>query len=183
MIKLLLVRCTQDLDDLDQLVGAVLALEDRFANEHLAEDAANRPGINGRGVVRVAEDQLRGTVVAGADVRDIRVCRVQLLGTAEIADLENSLLGVDEEIVRFDVTMADVDRWELEVGDGAEELEHEGLDEDHWHWLTHLEVVSTATMEGLRNEFHHDVEEDFFRVHLALRVVVVPKSYNVRVTH
>ena len=72
------------------------------------------------GVVGRAEDELRSTIVARADVRDIRLILDQDLGTAKVAELEDAGSGVKEQVLGLDVSVADT--LGVNVCEGAEEL-------------------------------------------------------------
>ena len=84
LLQLLAGGRAEDLDDLDELPHRVLAAEDRVANHHLREDAAYGPDIDGGAIVGVAEDELGGAVVAGADVGHVRLVG-EHLGAAKVA--------------------------------------------------------------------------------------------------
>ena len=55
-----------------------------------------RPDVDGGGVVGGAEDELGRAVVAGADVGDVGFALDELLGGAEVAELEHVDGGVDQ---------------------------------------------------------------------------------------
>lgn len=56
----------EHLDDFHQLVDARLAGEEGLSQEQFGHDAAHTPDVDGRCVVRGAEDELRGAVVPTA---------------------------------------------------------------------------------------------------------------------
>lgn len=62
---------------------------------------------NFRGVVNSTEDELGSAVVAAADVRDIGLALDEVLGRAEVAELEDPGLRVQQQILRLYVSVAD----------------------------------------------------------------------------
>eukprot|EP00968_Pinguiococcus_pyrenoidosus_P017555 scaffold1748_cov258-Pinguiococcus_pyrenoidosus.AAC.7 len=86
---LLLGRRAQHLDDLHELIYARLPREDRLAQKQLPCDAARGPHVDGRRVVRRAEDELRRAVVATTDVTNVRLAGHEDLRGAEVAELQN----------------------------------------------------------------------------------------------
>jgi hypothetical protein len=60
-------------------------------------------------IVGCAKDKLGRSVVAGADVGDVGLVRHEDLGATEIAKLEDARVGVEEEILGFDVAVADAE--------------------------------------------------------------------------
>ena len=70
-VDLLLGRGAQNFDNFDQLVHATVAGEQRFAQQKLPHDAPQRPNVYSGGVLSGLEHELRGTVVARADIRNI----------------------------------------------------------------------------------------------------------------
>ena len=73
--NVLAARRAEDLDDLHQLVHAALAWEEGRAQQQLRAHAARGPNVNRTGVVCGTKDQLRGAVVARANVGHIRLVR------------------------------------------------------------------------------------------------------------
>lgn len=88
------------------------------------------------GVVGCAKDELRGTIIARADIRDVRLVRNQDLGASEIAELEDAGIWIKQKVLRFDISMADALR--VNVGEGAEKLVNIDLDLEDWHGCLHL---------------------------------------------
>lgn len=144
-------RCSQHLDDLYELVNARLAWEKRLSEHQLCHDATRRPDVcthtvtisthsqhhcakqdkkEGRtnlgGVVCCSKNQLRRTVVPGANVRHVWLVFYQDLGTSEIAQLEDTRRRVEQQVLRLDVSVADALR--VDVGERAEELVNVELD-------------------------------------------------------
>ena len=64
-------RRPEHLDDLDELVDARLAGEERHPQQQLGEHAADRPHVDAARVVGGAENELGRAVVPRADVRDV----------------------------------------------------------------------------------------------------------------
>ena len=67
-VDLVLRRRAEHLDDFDELIDARLSGKEGLADEELGDNAANRPDIDGRGVVCRSKDEFGGSVVARADV-------------------------------------------------------------------------------------------------------------------
>lgn len=63
-----------------------------------------------RRVVGGTEDELGSTIIARADVRDIWLPAHQLLGTAEVTQLQHTRLRVHKQVLRLDVAMTDAQR-------------------------------------------------------------------------
>jgi len=109
-------------------------------------------------IVGGTEDELRRSVVAGADVRDVGFVLDEDLGAAKIAELQNSRVGVQEEVLRLDVAVADA--LGVDVGERAEELVDVELDLEDGHRRLHLVEESRGPVDGFRNEFLHEIEVD-----------------------
>ncbi len=58
-------------------------------------------------VICCTEDQLGCPVVARADVGHIGLVLYQYLGAAKVAQLQHAGAGVEQKVLRLDVTMAD----------------------------------------------------------------------------
>ena len=85
----------QDFDDFNELVNAALTREDRLAQHQLSDDTADGPDIDVGAIVRVAEDELGGAVVARANIRYIGLALNELLGRAEVTQLQNMRSSVN----------------------------------------------------------------------------------------
>lgn len=181
-------RCSQNLDDLDKLVDARLAGEERLAQHELGHDAASRPHVceidqsarlspeneqtkDDRGyrdvlwhtdfgsVVRSSEDELRSAVIPRTDVRDVGLVLDEDLGAAEVAQLEHVRVGVEKEVLRLDVSVADA--LGVDVGERAEELVDVQLDLEDGHGGLELVEMSRGAVDRLRHVLLHQVEVDF----------------------
>ncbi len=86
----------QNLDDFHQLVDTGLAGKQRLAQQQLCHHAAARPDVDGGSVVSGAENELRSAVVARANIADIDLALDDALGTAEVAELEQVVAGVNQ---------------------------------------------------------------------------------------
>lgn len=71
-------------------------------------------------VICGAEDQLRGTVVARANVGNIGFVFDEDLSRTEVAELQNTSVGIQEQILGLDVSMAD--SLGVDVGQRPEKL-------------------------------------------------------------
>lgn len=58
-------------------------------------------------VVCSAENELRCSVIPRADVRDVWLVFNEDLGTAEVAKLQNARGGIEEQILRFNISVTD----------------------------------------------------------------------------
>ena len=68
------------LDNFNELVNVGLARKDWGAEQHFSEHAAKGPHINRWGIIGRSEYELRGTIVATADVGDVGLAFDELLG-------------------------------------------------------------------------------------------------------
>eukprot|EP00754_Rhynchopus_humris_P013920 Rhum_TRINITY_DN14356_c14_g1::Rhum_TRINITY_DN14356_c14_g1_i1::g.84606::m.84606 len=162
----------QHLDDLHQLVDARLSREQRLPDEQLGEDAAQRPHVDGGGVVRGTEDELRGTVIPRADVGHVGLSLHQLLGAAEVAQLQDTCGGVDKQVLGLDVAVTDVQVLAMDVVEGPAELVHEELDEDERHKLLVLGEVPGEAVHCVRHVLQDQVQVQLLRL-LAVGVEAV----------
>lgn len=122
----LLARRAQQLGDLSQLEHRFLALEDGFSHVHLSHNAAESPYVDLGSVDAAPNDQLRGSIVPRADVRNRGLVRFQHFSGAKIADFQQKGLWVDEDVRRFNVSVADLKR--VQVVHGSCYLERVDLD-------------------------------------------------------
>jgi len=67
----LLLWCSHDLDDLDQLVDLRVPQERRLSVDHFYQNAPCRPDIDLTRVVSSSEDQLRRPIAPGTNVRQV----------------------------------------------------------------------------------------------------------------
>lgn len=74
------------------------------------------------GIVYGTKYQLRCPVVSRADVRHVRFAVQQLLGAAKVAQLQYGRLRVEQQVLGFDITMADTER--VDVRETPEQLVH-----------------------------------------------------------
>jgi hypothetical protein len=79
------------------------------------------PLTNIGSVVGGTKDQLWGSVVSRADIADIWLASNENLGGSEITQHEDTGGGIEEEVLRFDVSVADSDR--MDVGQRSEKLD------------------------------------------------------------
>lgn len=129
------------------------------------------------GIVGGTEYQLRGAVVAGADVGDVGLVGDEDLSTAKVAELENAGAGVKEEVLGFDVTVADA--LGMDVGERAEQLVCVQLHLEEWHGSLELVEVPRSTVDGLWDVFKHQVEVDLVLLFKEKKVVGSAKRLNV----
>ena len=109
-------------------------------------------------VVGCAEDELGGSVVARTDVRDVGLVLDEYLGTSEIAKLEDTAVGVEKQVLRLDVSVADT--LAVNVGERAEQLVNVQLDLEDGHGCLHFVKIAGRAVNGFRNEFEYEIEVD-----------------------
>lgn len=160
-------RGTQYLDDLDELINARLAREEWLAEHELCHDTSSRPHVNVGGVVCRTKDEFGCAVVSRANVRDVWLVLHQDLGRAKVAELEDSGVGVEKEVLGLDVAVTDADR--VDVCQGSQELVHVQLDLEHWDNLLELGVVPKGAVDGFGDKLEHKVEVDLVLL-VAVRV-------------
>ena len=74
----------------------------------MLQSKRNRRGLtNLGGVVGGTKDELRSAVVARADVRHVGLVLDKDLGTPEIAELQDTGIWIQQEVLWLDVTVAD----------------------------------------------------------------------------
>lgn len=88
--------CSEDLDDLNQLVNTGITRKERLAKQQLGPHTALRPNINCRGIIRTPEDQLRRPVIPTANVTDVGLPPHERLGGPEVAQLQLLILWIDQ---------------------------------------------------------------------------------------
>lgn len=76
-----------------------------------------------------------------------------MLGAAEVAQLEDARLGVEQQVLRLDVPVADAQR--VDVGQAAEQLVHVQLDEADGDRLLGPAVVAGHLVDRLGNILQH----------------------------
>ena len=157
---LLARRRPQNFDDFDELVDTAFSREDRLPQHKLCDHAAYRPDVNVGSVVGVSEDELRGAVVSRADVGNVGFAADELLGTAEVAELEDVRTSVNEDVLWLDVPVADALR--VDVGDRAQQLVRVQLHQQVRHHLLHLQVLLHHSVGRVWDEVHDNVEVDLF---------------------
>ena len=110
-----------------ELVRGVPALEERLAAQHLREDAAERPHVDGLAVVLALGEQLGRSVPARHDVlcQIVEELHLHAARKAEVADGQVAV-GVDEQVARLHVAVQHVGR--VDVLEAAEDLVHEVLE-------------------------------------------------------
>lgn len=110
-------------------------------------------------VVGCAKNQFWGAVVSRANIRDIGLVLDEDFSTAKVAQLENPAVGVEQEILRLNVTVANALR--VNVGQRSEELVGIQLDFQDGHGRLHLVEESRRSVNGFWNKFLDKVEVNF----------------------
>ena len=116
------------------------------------------------GVIGSTKDELWSAVVSGADVRDVGLVLDQDLCAAKVTKLQDARLRVQEQVLRFDVSVTDA--LGVDVGEGAEELVDVQLDLEDGHGGLELVEVSRSAVDGLGDEFEHEVQVDLIFLRL-----------------
>ena len=115
------------------------------------------------GVIGSAKNQLGSTIVAGADVRNIRLILHQNLCAAKVTKLEDPCRGIQQEILRFNIPVTDPHR--MDVGERTEELVDVDLYFQYRHCSLQLVEEARCSVDSLRDEFEHEVQVYFFLLH------------------
>lgn len=110
-------------------------------------------------VVGCAKNQFWRAVVSGANIRDIGLVLDEDLGTAKIAQFKNPTVGVEQEVLGLNVTVANALR--VDVGQRSEELVSIQLDFQDGHGGLHLVEESRRSVNSFRDKFLDKVEIDF----------------------
>jgi len=171
-------RSSQDLDDFNELVYSTLSRENRLANHEFSNDTADRPNVNLRGVIGVPKNEFRSSVISGADIGHIWLSLDELFGASEVTHFQGVRRGIDEHILRLDVSMANADS--VDVGNGSEHLVGVEFDHETWDWLLHLEELLHYFVDGVGDEVHHHVEVYLIWV-ITVSVEVLSHLHAVRV--
>jgi hypothetical protein len=166
-------RCAKNLDNFHQLVDTALTREKWLAQHQLRHNTTRRPYVCSgntswaphaffgtltdiRGVVGSSENELWCAVVPRANITDVGLARHENLGRPKVAQFQNPGSGVQEQILRFDVTMADANR--VDVSQGAQELVHVQFDLEGGHGLFEFGIVATGAIHSFGYIFEHKVE-------------------------
>mmetsp|Transcript_66858 Transcript_66858/g.159547 ORF Transcript_66858/g.159547 Transcript_66858/m.159547 type:complete len:342 (-) Transcript_66858:33-1058(-) len=104
-VELLRRGRAQDLHDLEQLVNAILASEERLMKEHLSQNAARRPHVHRGCVIPRAQNELGGAVETRANVGLRNLVVGYPFGSAKVADLQRVASGIHKQIGRLDISM------------------------------------------------------------------------------
>lgn len=75
-----------------------------------------------RRVVNCTKDEFRRSVVARADVWHIWLALQQLLSAAKVAQFQHSRFRIEQQVLRFNVTMTNAQR--MDVSETSEQLVH-----------------------------------------------------------
>ena len=102
-------------------------------------------------VISSPKNQLWRTVVSRANVGYIRLVLNQDLCTAKIAELQHTSVWIEEEILRFNVSMAD--SLGMNVRKRTEKLIDVDLDLKNRHGRLHLIEKAGSTVYGFRDKF------------------------------
>jgi hypothetical protein len=132
-----------------------------------------RPHINLRVVIGRSENELRSPVASRANVGDIGFALDQSLSTAKIAEDQPIRHRVHEDIVWFDIAMADVPL--SDVPNRAKQLVRVNFDKDIRHALLLLDKRSIVGVQGFLVVLHDDMEVCFLAV-VSLRKVSMFKT-------
>lgn len=81
------------------------------------------------------------------------------LGAPKVAKLEDASIGIEEEVLRLDITMTNSLR--MNIGKRAKKLIDVELDFEERHGGLHLVEVARGTIHGLGDILEHEIEVDF----------------------
>lgn len=110
-------------------------------------------------VVGGAKNELRSAVVPGADVRHIGLLLHEDLGAAEIAQLQDAAVGVEQEVLGLDISVADA--LGVDIRQRPEELVSVELHLEDGHSRLQLVKESRSSVDRLGDKFLDEVEVDF----------------------
>lgn len=110
-------------------------------------------------IVSGAENQLGGSIVTGADIRDVWLILYQDFCATKVTELQDSSARVQQKVLWLNVTMADTLR--VNVCESTEELVDVELDLEDWHDCLHLVEVSRSPVDGLWDVLLYKVEVYF----------------------
>jgi hypothetical protein len=97
---------SKHLDDFHQLVDPRVSREKGLAEQEFRTHTSLGPNVNGRRVIRGTKNQLGGPVVARADVGNVGFSLDERLGGTKVTEFELLIFGVDQQVLRFDIAMA-----------------------------------------------------------------------------
>ena len=129
LTDLLPCRRTKYLYDLHQLIHARITWEDGLSQQQLRQHAAGTPNIDFGRVIDCTEDEFGCPIVPTAYVRYVRLTLHQVLGTAKIAQLQNTAVWIEQEVLRFNISVAYAQR--VYVRQRSEQLVHVQLQTKH----------------------------------------------------
>lgn len=118
-------------------------------------EVTHGPNIDGRSVLRRPKNQLRGSVVPGANVSDVGVWSSELLGWSEVTQNCPLVVEVDEDILGLDVSVADP--LTVNVSQRFQDLVGVELDQNVRSCLSGSPVIPDDFVESVRDELHHNV--------------------------
>jgi len=110
-------------------------------------------------IVGCSENKLRSPIIPRADVTDIGLSRDQNLCRTKITKFQNTSCWVEQQILGFDISMANTNR--VDIGKGTEKLVHIQLDLQHRHWLFEFGVMATSAVDSFRHIFQHEIQVNF----------------------
>lgn len=110
-------------------------------------------------IVGGTKDEFWRAVVSGANVRNIGLVFNENFGTAEVAELENAAVWVEQQVLGLNVTMTDALR--VDIGKSTEQLINIELDFEDRHGSLHLVEKSRSSVNCLGDKFLHQIEVYF----------------------
>ena len=153
---------TENFNNLNKLVDSTFTWENRLTKHELSNNASAWPDVNGGGVVWISKNQLRCSVVPGADVGHIGLSLYELFSTSEVTKFENVRVGITQNVLRFDVSMAN--SLGMDVGNGPHQLICVDLHNERRDHLFHLEVLFHYSVSRVGNIIHDNIQIDFIRL-------------------
>lgn len=109
-------------------------------------------------VVGGTEYEFGCAIISRTDVGDVGLILHQNLCATEVAQLENTRVGVKEQVLGLDIAMADA--LGVDIGQGSEKLVDEQLDLENWHGSLHLVEEARRTIDRFRHKLLYQVQVD-----------------------
>ena len=104
----ILVRCSQNFKNLEDLINLRISHEERSTLDHLSEDAASGPSVYSKRVCLLTEKDFRASIPECDDLVGVSLDRkAKCAGQSKISKLNVDSSSIDEQVLRFQVTMED----------------------------------------------------------------------------
>ena len=135
-----------------ELINKIFAKKDDSFSKHLGEDAANRPDIDGFGVVIWVDEDFWGSVGSGGDVKGILIVDDFLFSEIHVSYFQLQFLA-DKYVVWFEIPVDDIGGMHEE--NSAQQLVEDELD----HLLGEGGLLALGqSFEGVFHVFHAEID-------------------------